>query len=1038
MSYILQGSGTLIGPCLGNLLVREVGKVAPCVCLRCANLLDKVKRPPGTQTNRMHQYHTTPFPATPLPMLGGASSPPPHDYLSSAVKHRYTTDMFRQKYYTSFTSQIPVLGIQSPMSVNLNFTCGPDIVNTGIQYRFLHTTPLLEKEVSSKLEETVQRLRDKQNETLSEISKVEDLEKKIQNVIEQDEELSRQIKVSVEQKKQLTTQKKSIWQRFVDECKHYYSGFKLLFLDVKVSSKIIWKVLHGKTLSRRENRQLVRTVSDLFRLVPFSVFIIVPFMELLLPVALKLFPGMLPSTFTSQDEREVKMRRALKAKLEYAKFLQQTLDQMGPKDKGFKSNSARDFVNFYQQTKTEGTAITNKDILKFSKLFEDEITLDNMTRGQLVALCRLLELTPIGTNAFLRFQLEMQLRKLRTDDKLISREGIENMNVTELQLACKERGMRALGLTKERLLTQLKQWIELSTNEKVPPSLLLLSRTLYLPDSVDPVTNIAAAVGALPDAAATKAKMKIGEREGKVENVTRLEVIMAEQKKIEEEDKEAARQQQLAQQEKERLAKLEKQALEKALEKAIEEPKLSVTPPPATSQGIVTEAVSILKKATVSSQGDVRQTVEVAGAPTLDDIHVGHIIQEVKPAAEKEKSAITKELSAEDLSALKNALEGIVKEKGRDFVSEHDSLQELQQELLDYEEDLDELKQLAEKSGRKHLNQSKGAARLFSRVNKMLNNLNSVVGRLEDREKSLESQIGRLEEAGVSATDREGHLVTVQELLLAVKGLKDIPDTSRLERIGEVVASMDDDSDGIVKIEHVNKVIELLGRDNVNLNTKQVKNIIDLLGKEEMLEVEKRIEKLLGKIPSTEALEAKLAEAAQSELLVDKAKDLSEESGEVAEHIEHLFTRPAKTSSTVKEETDDNDKDNNVMNKDLQITKISSEQLKGISGATVRNAEDLALLTREQELAALSARKILQASNSEVQLLERAEDALQQRIREEASKDSQRIVVDSEVHHREDNSVKELSHADSHKDENELHPAEEKAEKVPRKNGTNH
>ena len=44
----------------------------------------------------------------------------------------------------------------------------------------------------------------------------------------------------------------------------------------------------------------MRTVSDLFRLVPFSVFIVVPFMELLLPLALKLFPGMLPSTFTSQ------------------------------------------------------------------------------------------------------------------------------------------------------------------------------------------------------------------------------------------------------------------------------------------------------------------------------------------------------------------------------------------------------------------------------------------------------------------------------------------------------------------------------------------------------------------------------------------------------------------------------------------------------------------------------------------------------------------------------------------------------------------
>ena len=48
--------------------------------------------------------------------------------------------------------------------------------------------------------------------------------------------------------------------------------------------------------------QLVRTTADLFRLVPFGVFIIVPFMEFFLPVALKLFPGMLPSTFKEADK----------------------------------------------------------------------------------------------------------------------------------------------------------------------------------------------------------------------------------------------------------------------------------------------------------------------------------------------------------------------------------------------------------------------------------------------------------------------------------------------------------------------------------------------------------------------------------------------------------------------------------------------------------------------------------------------------------------------------------------------------------------
>lgn len=49
--------------------------------------------------------------------------------------------------------------------------------------------------------------------------------------------------------------------------------------------------------------QFLRTCADLFRLLPFLVFIIVPFMEFLLPVALKLFPNMLPSTFETQSKK---------------------------------------------------------------------------------------------------------------------------------------------------------------------------------------------------------------------------------------------------------------------------------------------------------------------------------------------------------------------------------------------------------------------------------------------------------------------------------------------------------------------------------------------------------------------------------------------------------------------------------------------------------------------------------------------------------------------------------------------------------------
>ena len=88
------------------------------------------------------------------------------------------------------------------------------------------------------------------------------------------------------------------------------------------------------------------------------------------------------------------------------------------------------------------------------------------------------------------------------------------MSVQELQLANKERGMRALGLQKEQLVKQLKDWLDLSLNAQVPPSLLLLSRTLYLPETIDPVTKLGMSISALPESAALRASAEIGMKEG--------------------------------------------------------------------------------------------------------------------------------------------------------------------------------------------------------------------------------------------------------------------------------------------------------------------------------------------------------------------------------------------------------------------------------------------------------------------------------------------------------------------------------------------
>ena len=75
----------------------------------------------------------------------------------------------------------------------------------------------------------------------------------------------------------------------------------------------------------------------------------------------------------------------------------------------------------------------------------------------------------------------------------------------------------------------------------------------------------------------------------------------------------------------------------------------------------------------------------------------------------------------------------------------------------------------------------------------------------------------------------------------------------------------------------------------------------------------------------------------------------------------------------------------------------------------MRNAADLALLTREQELAALSAKKILAAANvsqPEVKLLARAEDVLQKRIQEDSAAATARVEEPTAA--AQDNSVKEV------------------------------
>uniref|UniRef100_A0A7E4UYF8 Letm1 RBD domain-containing protein n=1 Tax=Panagrellus redivivus TaxID=6233 RepID=A0A7E4UYF8_PANRE len=322
--------------------------------------------------------------------------------------------------------------------------------------------------------------------------------------------------------------------RVVNELKHYYHGFRLLALDIKVSSKYAVMIFRGKQLTRLERQQLVRTLADVFRLVPFSVFIIVPFMEFALPIFIKLFPNMLPSTFQEKSKEEEKNLKQQRMRSETAKFIQDTMEEVSEKGKLSKGGdkdaaNAYEFSQFMKKVRNEGSYVSNQELLKFTKLFEDELTLDNLALTQLRALCRLLGVQTIGTPEILRFQLLMKLRELKNDDRMIANEGgVDTLSVSDLQAACRARGMRSLGVSEERLKNQLKSWLEMSLNDKIPPSMLLLSRALYLPEELNFNQRLKTVLSVLPSHLGEQTRQKLTALEGgSVSYKERMALIMS-------------------------------------------------------------------------------------------------------------------------------------------------------------------------------------------------------------------------------------------------------------------------------------------------------------------------------------------------------------------------------------------------------------------------------------------------------------------------------------------------------------------------------
>lgn len=273
---------------------------------------------------------------------------------------------------------------------------------------------------------------------------------------------------------------------------------------------------------------------------PFSVFLIVPFAELLLPVALKLFPNLLPSTYEGQKAKDKKVTTLRATRKEVSNFLKDTLKETGLPVSA--ANAQREeFTEFFRKVRTTGEAPTAADVIKVCKIFKDDLTLDNCSRPQLVGICRYMNIQTFGTDAMLRYQVRHRMRQIKRDDRAISDEGVESLSVPELQTACQSRGLRTHGMSPGRLRDDMQMWLDLRLKYGVPSTLLVLSNAFVYAQGKETefssqIDALQAVLASVPEELFHEIELEVHTAEGAATNRQRLEVLKEQQELIDEEN----------------------------------------------------------------------------------------------------------------------------------------------------------------------------------------------------------------------------------------------------------------------------------------------------------------------------------------------------------------------------------------------------------------------------------------------------------------------------------------------------------------------
>ncbi|KAL4232104.1 letm1 and EF-hand domain-containing protein 1 [Mactra antiquata] len=666
---------------------------------------------------------------------------------------------------------------------------------------------------------------------------------------------------------------KALWRLVL----FYKDGTILLVKDIRLCVPLLIKYMrHGNSsLTRREYRLLTQTLRDLLLMIPYLPAILIPFLEFLIPPMIAL-TGIAPSAFIRKEKKERKLKVKLQMKIESAKLLMESLHNMPLKmrrEKDEQDLTVQSFSDFMVKVKSTEVMPPNEDILKFSRLFENSLTLDDLEINQLQGICKLLGigfLSDIPNARVLRFQIDMRMRELTVDDKFILRDGIDSLTIEELQAANRARGMRALGVSEERLRIQLEQWLELHLKEQVPTSLLLLSRVMYMDENLSPAELLKQTISALPDNLVDKAKVTTAESSGEqIDKKTKIKLLDEEAKAIKKE-KEAA-EEEVREQERKKEEEKKKQEEQLLQEKERQKQELAeVTLQMMDQQVIVKEVAQRLqerqkmdtKMADQPKEPEIKEKEPVS--PPIEKIvkdvkeeeiiepDATIIVDKAEPIVEKpaeELKDTAEELDDDETITVKDLsdIEKAIEDKALHY---KDEMAEVAEDLDEYKEDVEDIKTILEGDQEKKVEERLNAKLLLKRMDKVVKDFDKTINELQDKKVDIQESIDEQEDMlkGVEDTGRDeilqsisekkSNLISINDVLLSLKQMQTVPDDVRMQKVLEV---LDTDHDGLIDINYVLKVTEAVGRENLKLNKAQVTSMMNLIQRENEIEIAEKM-----------------------------------------------------------------------------------------------------------------------------------------------------------------------------------------------------